>query len=186
VSAGCGGGGDDGAGGGGTTTAATAEALSMNSLCEDYSAAPARTQRSFAEEVMNEDQTLPEAIQFLNAACEGNGAMSIAEAVGQALAEQIAEEAAVEEDPYSETRVGGSLAAEIAGAVKRSWNRCNDSDVCIPGEYALSVGCRQPDPQVKELSCFVTTERGEGGSDYGYTVIVTVGADSYNWRLDRS
>jgi hypothetical protein len=56
----------------------------------------------------------------------------------------------------------------------------------IAGETALAIGCRQPDLQVKVLSCFVTTDRGTDGQDSGYLVRATVGDDSYSWRLDRS
>lgn len=156
----------------------------MSSLCEQYTSASAADQRAFAETARNDEQTVAEAVQFLNSACAGNGALTLSEAIGQAVADEIIEEAEGSADPYADTRIHGRLAAEIARSIKESWNRCDENDVCIPGEAALAVG-RQPDPQVKELSCFVTTERGAGGEDSGYPVHATVGADSYSWRLDR-
>ncbi len=88
-------------------------------------------------------------------------------------------------DEFAETRIPGQAARDVARAVRKSWNRCGENDVCIPGEYALSVGCKQPDPQVLKLECFVTTEKKEDGSAYGYTVDATVAPDfsRFTWGL---
>jgi hypothetical protein len=54
---------------------------------------------------------------------------------------------------------------------------------------AYSVGCHQPDPQVRVLSCFVTTDKGSAGEsdDFGYTVKSTVNKDgSFSWGIDNS
>ena len=88
------------------------------------------------------------------------------------------------QDEFADTRISGQLANEISRSIRTSWNRCDAKDVCIPGEYAYSVGCKQPDPQVRKLSCFVTTEKRDDGSAYGYTVIADVGETSYSWGLE--
>ena len=87
------------------------------------------------------------------------------------------------QDEFADTRISGQLANEISRWIRTSWNRCDAKDVCIPGEYAYSVGCKQPDPQVRN-SRFVTTEKRGDGSAYGYTVIADVGETSYSWGLE--
>lgn len=66
-------------------------------------------------------------------------------------------------DPFAGTRINGVLAAYVAKSVRKSWNRCGTNDVCISGTFSYSVGCHQPDPQVRVLSCFVTTDKGNAG-----------------------
>lgn len=75
----------------------------------------------------------------------------------------------------------------MAKSVRKSWNACGANDICMPGTYAYSVGCHQPDPQVRVLSCCVTTDKKSGGEGYGYTVKATVNKDeSFSWGMDRS
>jgi hypothetical protein len=167
-----------GCGSGSDSAETSAPTLSITSSCDDWRNAAADDQRAFAEA-----RNAARAVSFLetvNQACTpGRKALTIGEAV------RI--ETAPPPDPYAKTRIDTTSRRYISREVRKSWNDCGPSDVCIPGEHAANVNCNQPDPQVRVLSCFVVTDKGTGGaSDYGYTVKVNVSADgSFNWRLDR-
>jgi hypothetical protein len=176
-----------GCGGGDTAasseTATTPEAppppsLSRQSTCEAWQLATAADQRAFAATFPEPD--VARTITSLNRACTpANKALTIVEAVRLANTPPP--------DPFAATRVAGAERRYIAQQVRESWNRCGPDDVCIPGERARSVGCSQPDPQVRVLSCFVTTQVRGDGESYGYSVKVNVASDgSFNWRIDRS
>jgi hypothetical protein len=168
-----------GCGSGASTAGASAEALTAGSSCESWGTAPAGLQRGFAA-LKATDGNIARYIERVNVACAPERrAMTIGEAMRVAFAPPP--------DPYAATRIKLGFRREIAESVRSSWNVCGGSDVCIPGTYAFGVNCQQPDLQVRMLSCFVTTERGGSGGDYGYTVKVTVGVDgSYSWRIDRA
>lgn len=157
--------------------APTVAAITRRSTCEDWLTAPAADQRAFAATFPEPD--LARTIRSLNRACTPeNRALTIVEAVRLANTPPP--------DPFAATRVAGADRRYIAQEVRESWNRCGPDDVCIPGERARSVGCSQPDPQVRVLSCFVTTAVRGDGESYGYSVKVTVAPDgSFNWRIDR-
>jgi hypothetical protein len=152
--------------------------LTAASSCESWSSAAAGRQRAFAG-LKASDGNIARYIDRVNIACTPQRrAMTIGEAMRIAFAPPP--------DPYAATRVRLAFRREIAETVRSSWNDCGRNDVCIGGTHAFSVNCQQPDLQVRTVSCFVTTERGGSGGDYGYTVKTTVGADgSYSWRIDR-
>lgn len=165
--------------------------LAMSSLCGEYTEASAADQRAFAESYRGADESITDAIDRFTTACTAKRkALQINEALDQvALAESEAELDKILSQAEAEverlgTHIDGRFAAEIAREIKKSWNRCNENDVCIPGEPGLAVGCAQPDKQVSKLRCFVTTER-TADEQYGYTVAVDVNMDtgSYTWRL---
>jgi hypothetical protein len=167
-----------------TTAVAAEPRLSLKtSLCDDWRNASAREQRRFSAQTKSSDRSVDEMIDLYNRACPRvNRAKGIADAVAVVLINELTPPP----DKNAETRIAGSLAAEISRAIKTSWNRCNASDVCVTGELSLAVGCEQPDLQVRKLRCFVTTKRGAaGGGDLGYTVAADVGKTSYSWRLAR-
>jgi hypothetical protein len=157
--------------------------LTVESTCEDWHSADATAQREFAEPFENEDLAVVEFLGYVsNFACtEQRRAFTIQEAVDD---ETGTTDRDVPDDEFSETRISGAFAKEIAASVRRSWNKCADGDVCIPGTRAKAVGCSQPDPQVMELECFVTTKQNTDGTRSGFTVDVTVTRNGrYSWGL---
>ena len=53
----------------------------------------------------------------------------------------------VPEDEITEDDPGvQAVLSEIESSIKKSWNRCNARDVCIPGETARTVECTRPRP----------------------------------------
>jgi hypothetical protein len=166
-----------------TSPAPTVPALTLSATCERWQIATAAEQRALASK---------------RAAIRGISVSAYLEQLADActparkaltLSEAIAAVNAPPPDEFASTRIAGTLAAYVAKSVRKSWNTCGEHDVCMPSTFAYSVGCHQPDPQVRVLSCFVTTTKGKAGQsdDYGYTVKSTVDKDgSFTWGIDRS
>jgi hypothetical protein len=158
-------------------------ALSVSATCGAWEDGTAIQQRTLA---IKRAETLGTSvagyIELIASACtSGRKALTLQEA--------IAAKNQPPPDPFADTRITGFVGAEVARSVRKSWNRCGANDVCMSGTYAYSVGCHQPDPQVRVLSCFVTTDKGNAGEsdDSGYNAKATVNTDgSYSWGIDNS
>jgi hypothetical protein len=167
-----------------TTAATTAAppALTLSATCERWANASAAQQRTLAAKraQIRGISTSAYIEQLANACTPARKSLTLAEA--------IAADNQPPPDQFAATRINGTSAAYVARSVRKSWNKCGANDVCIPGTYAYAVGCHQPDPQVRVLSCFVTTDKSKSSTgDYGYTVKATVNADtSFSWGIDHS
>lgn len=162
-------------------TTPQAPPLTLSATCERWEDATAAQQRALAAKRAGiRGITIAAYVEQLGDACTpSRKALTLSEA--------IAADNKPPADPFATTRISGQLAAYVAKSVRSGWNACGPDDVCIAGTYAYSVGCHQPDPQVRILSCFVTTDKQKGGEGYGYTVKATVNKDgSFSWGLDNS
>ena len=172
-----------------TATVAVAEsALTSTALCEDWLKADGQTQRNFVtSHPVGSSKSVSQAITLLGRACnDATKARTMEEAIEEVVAADLQEAADAARDPYEATRIAGAFAKAVSKDVRKSWNRCDENDVCIAGEWSHGVGCSQPDLGVRKLRCFVTTKRLENGQGYGYPVAVAVASDgSYSWQIAR-
>jgi hypothetical protein len=155
--------------------------LTLGATCELWQNATAAQQRALAtQRAQIRGIAVSAYVEQLATACTpSRKALTLAEAIAADNKPPV--------DQFASTRIDGSAGAYVAKSVRKSWNACGANDVCISGTYAYSVGCHQPDPQVRVLSCFVTTDKKKGGEGYGYTVKATVNKDgSFSWGIDRS